>query len=158
MNDRLHDLLAKLPDVQAMNAKIQEKWREDRLQNRRAMSAHGCARFRKANPKHMALIQEASRIKREVRMAGCENEQAVKDRVAEIKSADAHCHYCRCPLMGKNIVIDHVIPLSRGGLHEAHNLVGACHHCNSSKGNKLNWRPRPKDMWRPPVEVVDLDG
>lgn len=50
------------------------------------------------------------------------------------------CSYCGTT--GK-VEIDHIIPLSRGGLHEPGNLAAACKSCNSSKGAKLlsEWRP-----------------
>lgn len=40
--------------------------------------------------------------------------------------------------------VDHVVPLSRGGLHEIGNLVIACVPCNLSKGAKLvsEWEQR----------------
>lgn len=42
------------------------------------------------------------------------------------------CHYCRVrPAIG----MDHVLPRTRGGTDEPDNLVPACGHCNSSKGN-----------------------
>lgn len=44
------------------------------------------------------------------------------------------CTYCGTT---ENITIDHVMPLSRGGKHEADNLAPACFSCNSSKSNRL---------------------
>lgn len=49
------------------------------------------------------------------------------------------CAYC-----GKDIHVDptqdHVIPLSKGGLHSIDNIVPACRQCNSSKHDKI-WEP-----------------
>lgn len=44
------------------------------------------------------------------------------------------CAYCDAT---ENITIDHVVPLSRGGKHEADNLAPACYSCNASKCNRL---------------------
>ena len=47
------------------------------------------------------------------------------------------CSYC-----GKNgnIVVEHVIPLSRGGEHSIHNIVPSCDRCNTIKGDRsLLW-------------------
>lgn len=44
------------------------------------------------------------------------------------------CAYCGAT---ENITIDHVVPLSRGGKHEADNLAPACYPCNCSKNSKL---------------------
>jgi HNH endonuclease len=46
------------------------------------------------------------------------------------------CVYCGAPAQEA----DHVMPTSRGGSEERHNLVPACLHCNRSKGA----RARPK--------------
>jgi len=37
----------------------------------------------------------------------------------------------------KNISIDHVIPLSKGGLNEIENMQFLCKNCNSKKGAKI---------------------
>lgn len=49
------------------------------------------------------------------------------------------CIYCGSK---ENITIDHVIPLTRGGMHSIGNLAPACSHCNSSKNNRTvtEWR------------------
>lgn len=44
------------------------------------------------------------------------------------------CAYCGAT---ETITIDHIMPLSRGGKHEAENLAPACLPCNSSKCNRL---------------------
>jgi 5-methylcytosine-specific restriction endonuclease McrA len=53
--------------------------------------------------------------------------------LAILAQADGHCAYC-----GKEarLTLDHVISLSKGGKHSRDNVVPACGHCNSSKGNK----------------------
>ena len=44
------------------------------------------------------------------------------------------CTYCGST---DKITIDHVVPLARGGKHEADNLAPACGSCNSSKNDTL---------------------
>jgi 5-methylcytosine-specific restriction endonuclease McrA len=52
------------------------------------------------------------------------------------------CVYCGAAAA----TIDHVVPRSRGGLHEWENVVSACHRCNHVKGDQhvseLGWRLR----------------
>jgi 5-methylcytosine-specific restriction endonuclease McrA len=51
------------------------------------------------------------------------------------------CLYCGTVCQ---LEMEHVEPLSRGGLHVCENIVGACTSCNGSKGAKflLEWRMR----------------
>lgn len=51
------------------------------------------------------------------------------------------CTYCGAH---DNITIDHIVPLSRDGRHEASNLAPACFSCNSSKSDRLlsEWNGR----------------
>lgn len=55
-----------------------------------------------------------------------------KKEITKLKSQS--CFYCQSQ---EKIVIDHVIPLSRGGSHSVGNLVSACQKCNLSKYNKF---------------------
>lgn len=43
------------------------------------------------------------------------------------------CQYCAGPAES----IDHVVPRSRGGLHDWDNVVAACRPCNLRKGDRL---------------------
>lgn len=53
------------------------------------------------------------------------------------------CAYCRAPLP-ERFHWDHVIPLSRGGVHGESNLLPACPPCNLSKSDSTvaEWRKR----------------
>jgi hypothetical protein len=55
-----------------------------------------------------------------------------------------YCWYCNCLLTKKTLTVDHVIPVSRGGVDRPRNLVAACKWCNTSKSNKTipEWRLR----------------
>lgn len=46
------------------------------------------------------------------------------------------CAYCGCDLTEATKTIDHVIPRSKGGRSDYHNLVLACKSCNSHKSDK----------------------
>jgi 5-methylcytosine-specific restriction endonuclease McrA len=47
------------------------------------------------------------------------------------------CYLCNCKFEFKEMECDHVVPLSRGGMHEKSNCKMACARCNRSKGAKL---------------------
>lgn len=58
------------------------------------------------------------------------------DRSAIIARDNSTCYLCDKYLEPKQITLDHVIPLARGGTHTADNLKVACRSCNSQKHKK----------------------
>lgn len=50
------------------------------------------------------------------------------------------CVYCGAPIEeGTQLSLDHIIPYSKGGSHDASNLVTCCSRCNSARGNR-SWK------------------
>jgi 5-methylcytosine-specific restriction endonuclease McrA len=49
------------------------------------------------------------------------------------------CAYCGRDGGPRDLTMDHVKPLSRGGRHSWDNVVSACRRCNHRKGNRLPW-------------------
>ena len=47
------------------------------------------------------------------------------------------CGYCGRTGGPRDLTVDHVKPLSRGGEHTWDNVVAACRRCNHRKGNRL---------------------
>ena len=43
------------------------------------------------------------------------------------------CHYCGKKVGAKDLTMDHVVPVARGGTSSKGNLVPACDACNKSK-------------------------
>lgn len=63
----------------------------------------------------------------------------------EIQAAQDHrCYYCQKRCKGR-LTQDHIIPLSKGGSHTLHNVIGACHSCNARKNTNA-----------PPIPVQPL--
>ena len=59
-----------------------------------------------------------------------------------VMARDRHlCVYCKS---NKELTIDHVIPVSRGGKSTFENCVAACRPCNNKKGNRT---PREAKMF-----------
>ncbi|MGE4285095.1 MAG: HNH endonuclease [Phycisphaerae bacterium] len=46
------------------------------------------------------------------------------------------CHYCKKQLTRFSATLDHIQPVSKGGDNSMDNLITACLHCNSRRGNK----------------------
>ena len=54
------------------------------------------------------------------------------------------CQYCGNDFSRSHLTMDHVVPISRGGKTEWTNIVAACNPCNSTKGNRMDWKPKYK--------------
>ncbi len=59
--------------------------------------------------------------------------QVPVSRRAIFQRDGSRCAYCE----GKAETVDHVVPKSRGGLHEWTNVVAACARCNHRKADRL---------------------
>lgn len=60
-----------------------------------------------------------------------------KTRWWQQKTSSGTCHYCGLHVGIKNLTMDHVIPLSRGGRSTKGNLVPCCKKCNTAKQSDL---------------------
>lgn len=88
-------------------------------------------RDRKANPAKYLLRKQARRALVAGQQVSVTEWQSVLER-----------YWFRCVWCGSDagsLTVDHVIPLSNGGLHHVDNLVPACRSCNSRKGARL-WK------------------
>lgn len=47
------------------------------------------------------------------------------------------CHYCGMKTASKELTLDHLVPVSRGGKSTKTNCVPACKSCNNKKKNLL---------------------
>ena len=106
-----------------------------RFKNREARSAQGKVYYAAHLNEHLARVH-----KRRAKEAGAKIGDP-KAILAWIKSWKTEtplaCHYCKSLSSGKEMTIDHVIPMSVGGPHDLTNLVVCCNSCNASKQDKL---------------------
>lgn len=51
--------------------------------------------------------------------------------------ASGVCHYCGRTVAPKDLTLDHIVPLARGGRSTKGNCVPACKECNNQKKNLL---------------------
>ncbi len=47
------------------------------------------------------------------------------------------CHYCHQPTPPKELTMDHIVPIARGGKSTKSNIVPACKDCNNKKRQLL---------------------
>ncbi len=88
--------------------------------------------WRLRNPEKVSLVRQLRRA----RLYQARQFLVTPKDIKKILAKD--CFYCGKP--SKHL--DHIIPLSRGGLHSIGNLTAACEPCNLQKNNKtvMEWR------------------
>ncbi len=72
----------------------------------------------------------------------------------------SRCQYCGARFPAKDLNLDHVVPLSRGGRSTWDNVVCCCIECNTRKGNRLPeevglrlFKSPEKPRWHPLVRL-----
>lgn len=49
------------------------------------------------------------------------------------------CCFCECALSFKLATVEHIVPVSRGGTSDLHNLAISCSRCNTERGTQPFW-------------------
>lgn len=88
-------------------------------------------RFKANNPDKVAKQRAIRQARTE---AACDG-TLTKDVLVGLYTSAKVCPYCDKPIRRKTL--DHVIPLSRGGMHSISNVLVACWWCNVTKGAML---------------------
>ena len=73
----------------------------------------------------------------EIRTERAKARELRKTRWWQQKTAPGECHFCGKIFPPKVLTMDHLVPLSRGGMSTKGNLVPACKDCNNKKKNLL---------------------
>lgn len=60
-----------------------------------------------------------------------------KTRWWQQKTAPGTCYYCSAQVPHRELTMDHLVPLSRGGRSTKDNLVPSCKSCNNKKKTML---------------------
>ncbi len=53
------------------------------------------------------------------------------------KCSEGTCYYCNITIPPKELTMDHIIPIIRGGKSVKNNVVTACKECNNKKSHSL---------------------
>lgn len=126
-----------------LKSKAQKKWRDSKLEERREKGreyarAHTDQK-READKRRYWENLEASRNKERMkahrrRVSG--DVWTLEEENQLITDYGFRCVYCNKKKKRKDLTLDHVIPITKGGTNSIENLVPACCFCNLSKGNK----------------------
>ena len=90
------------------------------------------------------------RFTRRSRLGRHKIQSELRDEV--FKRDDFTCQYCNTKLPSEKLTIDHLIPVSRGGLDELPNYITCCGPCNQRKSNM----PLEEFARTIKVSVIDL--
>ncbi len=55
----------------------------------------------------------------------------------KLKCAKGKCYYCERNVPPRELTMDHIVPIIRGGRSTKNNLVPACKECNNKKKHLL---------------------
>jgi 5-methylcytosine-specific restriction enzyme A len=71
-----------------------------------------------------------------------------KTRWWQQKTAAGLCHYCGSKVAYRDLTMDHLVPLARGGRSTRENLVPSCKQCNNLKKSMLplEWEEYVENM------------
>lgn len=121
------------------------KWSKGNRERRREIAnryalknLHKISAYAKAHPERLREGRRRREAVRKARKAFAGGTITKQDWCAVLTSTGGGCIYCGHT---GRLVIDHFIPVAKGGRTERGNLVPACVRCNSRKSD------RPPDQW-----------
>lgn len=119
---------------------INERQRQWREMNKEKLPVYN--KRAKLNRKAQAYAETNARLKK-LKAATVDVESVAAFYTFVRTQLRIKCAYCETMVEGSKAHLDHIIPISRGGLHSVENLCAACPPCNLSKQGKLvtEWRP-----------------
>lgn len=103
---------------------------------------------RRYNNNHTFRQKEIQRLKTaKLKRKKRQGHSLSKDEALAIYAERSSCLYCGRALGHSEKVLDHMDPLSKGGAHDASNLVVSCADCNTRKASKefVKWLPLVAD-------------
>jgi len=109
-------------------AELAATWRVYALAHKAELAAKDRAYYLTHKEEYVAHA-----AKRRARKANAPLNDLTHAQWLEIQLAQDHrCYYCGKRFKG-HLTQDHIQPLSQGGSHTLHNVIGACRSCNSRK-------------------------
>ena len=133
------EVLRKFREYNARRSQLPEykekvkKWNRERYYRDVEKSR---AYYREKNAQRKEAISATNR-EQKLKRKNVKTFQVTKAELHKITSSDC----CNCGKTGPS-TIDHIIPVSRGGVHSIGNLQPLCKSCNSRKSNRVmtEWR------------------
>jgi hypothetical protein len=122
--------------IEEYRTKCKAKWRA-RYESNPLAERMRARQYKHANPE--AVARHGST--RQSRVAIQSDGSLTADIVRQLFDAACSCPYCLCELDDADKSLDHIEPVSRGGVHGVSNVVICCLGCNLKK------QAKPIDVW-----------
>jgi 5-methylcytosine-specific restriction endonuclease McrA len=108
------------------------KWNK----NHREQCRIAVIKWRKNHPDYLQtpqgkIVKANARHNRRARTKG--QKVTLEEWTAIKEHQKQRCYWCKGKFKDEELTMDHVIPLSKEGLHDASNIVAACMPCNTKK-------------------------
>lgn len=120
----------------------QKKWQKTHPETYEKHKAKGIAQLRKLdilNPADKKARSKKGKAKRRAMMANAEGSHTQADLLQMYEDQGGHCAYCGIGIfwdIPKDIHVEHIKPLSRGGSNWPDNICLTCADCNQHKKDK----------------------
>ena len=132
------------------NVKYSAKWRSENRDFKKIINARWAAN----NPDKVRAKGHRRRA-RKYKNSTPEQIKAADLKIIQMLShRHADCAYCAKRFLTKNMHVEHIVALARGGSHSPENICMSCGQCNESKNAKLlgsEWLP-------PQLALLQVDG
>lgn len=128
------------------NAELRRRWREDMTfrkkhsgrtklwKSRNVDQNNALQRKRRDTPYHRMQNRLAQQRRKE-------NTNVTEEQIHEMwEELQGRCAYCGVSIFidgNRDVTIEHIVPITRGGTDNPENLTLICHLCNCSKNNRL---------------------
>lgn len=130
-NPEANDKRAK--DWYEQNTIKAKETRKTHYDNNAELYVQSAKEWKKANPTKSRAIQAKAQHKRRLLAYTVDDGTITHQFLLDIYEQE-NCYYCKKPTPYVIREAEHKIPLSRGGLHSASNIVMSCKSCNLDKG------------------------
>lgn len=95
------------------------------------------AKYRATNPERWRSLHRIAMFKRRSNLI-TQSDGTVTDEFLKFLYSQEVCCWCCERVPEENRTAEHIVELSSGGVHSAHNMSMACVSCNSARKNKGN--------------------
>lgn len=108
--------------------------RNARFHNPERSRRHTAA-YRKRHAERWRSLHRINQFNRMSMIDAVDDGTVTDDFLQEVYATEV-CQYCNHRIPEDSRTADHIIPLTKGGIHSASNIMMACHSCNSAKAAK----------------------